>query len=311
MLYWIVCALLLGALAIWAVSRAKQSAWRNSHPAVGKFVEIDGKRLHYVKSGNGPPLIALHGAGGNLRDYTFSLMDQMSEHFTVYAFDRPSHGYSDVFDSRGETLEMQARIIVKAAQSIGIDQASVIGYSFGGSVAMAMALDQPEFVSDLTLVAAPIHTWPDDSVSATYRLAALPVIGPAIMHTAYAILPQSYFTNAYQQVFTPQSAPDGFIDHVGIGLTMKPRTFVNNSRQVVALAPQIKQMIQRYHQLDLPIEIIHGTADLSVSSEYHTRDFMSEFGNPKFNATYVDGMGHGILQLSQREIIDALKRLSK
>jgi alpha-beta hydrolase superfamily lysophospholipase len=92
---------------------------------------------------------------------------------------------------------------------------------------------------------------------------------------------------------------------------MKPSAFVVNSRQVLALAPQIKEMLKRYHELNLPIELIHGTADLSVSSEYHTRDFMTEFGNPNFNATYIEGMGHGILQLSQQEIVEALKRLSK
>jgi pimeloyl-ACP methyl ester carboxylesterase len=309
-LFWAIAICLAVALIIWTISSIKQSRWAKSHPAVGQFVTVDGKKLHYVKIGNGPPLIALHGAGGNLRDFTFLLTEKLANDYTIYAFDRPAHGYSDIFDPAGETLADQARIITSAAQTLGINNATVMGYSFGGTVAMNMALDYPEFVDKLLLIAAPIHTWPDDWVSSTYRIAALPIIGPAIMHTAFAILPDSYFRNSYAGVFGPQSPPDGFLDHVGVGITVNPYRFVINARQILPMAPQIKSMIPRYDTLTMPIEIIHGTADKSVSSQYHTADFMAMQPRPNANATYIDGMGHGIHQLSTDEIISALKRLS-
>jgi len=299
------------AVVIAVLSNLKQARWAKSHPAVGQFVNVDGRQLHYLKSGSGPALIVLHGAGGNLRDFTYSLMARLSQTHTVYAFDRPGHGYSDRFDSSGTTLAEQARIITKAAQTLGVENATVMGYSFGGSVAMNMALDFPEFVNEMVLIAAPIHTWPDDWVSSTYRIAAVPIIGPIVMNTAYALLPDSYFANSYAGVFAPQKPPAGFLDHVGVGLTVKPSSFVANARQIVPLAPQIKQMIPRYDTLTLPIEIIHGTADKSVSSKYHTGDFMAMQDRPNANATYIEGMGHGIHQLEQDEIIKALKRLSK
>jgi pimeloyl-ACP methyl ester carboxylesterase len=310
-LFWIAVILLAMALIIWAISSIKQARWAQSHPALGQFVNVDGKKLHYIKTGNGPPLIALHGAGGNLRDFTHSLSAKLDQTYTIYAFDRPAHGHSDIFNPSGETLAEQARIITKAAQTLGINNATVMGYSFGGTVAMNMALDYPEFVDAMLLIAAPIHRWPDDWVSATYRVAALPVIGPAIMHITFAILPDSYFRNSYSGVFAPQSPPDGYLDHVGVGLTVNPKRFAINARQILPMAPQIKAMIPRYHTLNMPIEIIHGTADKSVSSKYHTGGFMAMQPRPNVTATYVDGIGHGIHQLSQYEIIAALKRLSK
>lgn len=297
-------------MLVWISSTIKQGRWAKSHPVIGQFILVDGKRLHYVKLGTGPPLVLLHGAGANLRNFTYSLTDQLQDDFTIYAFDRPAHGYSDIFDPMGDTLSEQARILTKGMQTLGVEYATVMGYSFGGSVAMAMALDYPNNIGTLLLVAAPIHTWPDESVSLTYRAAALPVIGPILMHTAYALLPGRYFAKSYASVFKPQSAPDGFLEHVGVGLAVQPRRFVANARQIVPLLPQIKTMIPRYDALTLPIEIIHGTADQSVGSEYHTRDFMDMQPRPNVHVTYIDGMGHGVDQLAQGEIVAALKRLS-
>jgi pimeloyl-ACP methyl ester carboxylesterase len=311
LLFWAIAVCLALSLIIWTISSVRQARWAKSHPPIGQFVSVEGNELHFVKIGQGPPLIALHGAGGNLRDFTFSLTSKLAHSYTIYAFDRPAHGYSDIFDPAGETLAEQARIITKAAQTLGIHRATVMGYSFGGTVAMNMALDYPNFVDAMLLIAAPIHTWPDDWVSATYRAAALPIIGPAIMHTAYAILPDSYFRNSYGRVFAPQVAPDGFLEHVGVGLTVHPNRFVVNARQIVPMAPQIKAMIPRYYTLSMPIEIIHGTADKSVSAQYHSADFMGMQPRPNANATYINGMGHGIHQLATDEIISALKRLSK
>ena len=309
--FWAVAICLAVAIIIWTISSLKQSRWAKSHPATGQFINVDDKKLQYVKLGNGPPLIALHGAGGNLRDFTFSLTNKLASDYTIYAFDRPAHGYSDIFAPSGETLADQARIITKAAQTLGVEHATVMGYSFGGTVAMNMALDHPDFVDAMLLIAAPIHTWPDDWISSTYRIAALPLIGPAIMHMAFVILPDSYFRNAYSGVFAPQTPPDGFLDHVGIGHSVNPNRFVVNARQIVPMAAQIKSMIPRYDTLKMPIEIIHGTADKSVSSHYHTSDFMAMQPRPYANATYIDGMGHGIHQLAIDEIVSALKRLSK
>jgi hypothetical protein len=45
-------------------------------PPSGQFLEIEGRRIHYVESGDGPPLVLIHGAFGSLRDFTFDLMDR-------------------------------------------------------------------------------------------------------------------------------------------------------------------------------------------------------------------------------------------
>lgn len=309
----ILLVLLLATLAIGIalVSNIKTRRVLASHPAIGEFVEVNGKRLHYIKRGTGPEVIIIHGAGGNLRDFSFSLIEKLEKNYTVIAFDRPAHGHSDVFDPIGENITLQAEIITTASRKLGLKKPTVIGYSFGGVVGLHMALNNSDYLNGLLMVSAPVHLWPGEGVDWTYRTAALPIIGPALMHAAYAILPETYFRNAYAGVFRPQSAPDGFLDHIGVGLTVRPRTFVANSRQIVPLADENRAVIPRYPELTLPIEIVHGTADNSVSHIYHSVDFVREATNTNVRATYVDGIGHGTHQLAQDEIIAALKRLEK
>ena len=60
------------------LSRRKAREAEASHPPLGEFVNIEGKRVHFVRMGTGPAVILIHGAGGNLRDFTFELAGKMA-----------------------------------------------------------------------------------------------------------------------------------------------------------------------------------------------------------------------------------------
>jgi pimeloyl-ACP methyl ester carboxylesterase len=62
---------------------------------VGKFVDVDAVRLHYVEQGRGEPLVLLHGNGSMIQDFTSSgLIETASEKHRVIAFHRPGYGHS-------------------------------------------------------------------------------------------------------------------------------------------------------------------------------------------------------------------------
>jgi len=76
-----------------AEARAETS--ERMYPPIGQFVEVRGRRVHYVQAGEGPDLVLIHGASGNLRDWTFDFVDRIAHRYRVTVCDRPGLGYTD------------------------------------------------------------------------------------------------------------------------------------------------------------------------------------------------------------------------
>jgi pimeloyl-ACP methyl ester carboxylesterase len=103
---------------------------------------------------DGPTLVLLHGAGGSRLSWPPELrgLEQAClPGATVYTLDLPGHGRSGG-ESR-EAIEDYAADVVAFFDAVGIEQAIVVGHSMGGAIALTMALDFPERVTELVLIA--------------------------------------------------------------------------------------------------------------------------------------------------------------
>src|ERR1043165_3664933 len=58
-------------------------------PACGKFVEIDGNRIHYVEEGDGRPIVFVHGLGAQLHHFRHTLFGRFGPGYRLIALDRP------------------------------------------------------------------------------------------------------------------------------------------------------------------------------------------------------------------------------
>ena len=66
------------------------------NPPQGRFIDLDGVRLHYLEQGEGPSVVLLHGNVVTAEDFAYSgILDRAAERHRVIAFDRPGMGYSD------------------------------------------------------------------------------------------------------------------------------------------------------------------------------------------------------------------------
>jgi pimeloyl-ACP methyl ester carboxylesterase len=164
-----------------AARRAALKA-EEKYPPQGEFVSVGKTRVHYVRKGSGPAMILIHGAGGTVRDYAFSLMDKLAKTHTVIAFDRPGHGYTDTMHQNGESPIEQAKLLHAAAEKLGVGKATIMGYSFGGIVALAWALEHPETVGSLMLVSVPAGRWArfGDGLSSAGRAGARRATAPRL-----------------------------------------------------------------------------------------------------------------------------------
>jgi pyruvate dehydrogenase E2 component (dihydrolipoamide acetyltransferase) len=116
-------------------------------------VEVDAGRLRFLRQGEGgEPLLLLHGFGGDLNNWLF-VAPALAAERTVYALDLPGHGGSSKEVGPGDlgVLVAAARQFLDSQE---LPHAHLAGMSLGGLVAAELALEAPERVASLTLVAS-------------------------------------------------------------------------------------------------------------------------------------------------------------
>jgi pimeloyl-ACP methyl ester carboxylesterase len=168
-----------------------------AHPPAGRFVEVDGGRVHVLELGQRGgkagraetgaadlywPIVLVHGASGNLGDLRLSLGDRLARTRRVILVDRPGHGWSDrPGGAQDATPARQAALIAQALERIGVERFVLLGHSLGGAVATAFALAYPDRLAGLVLLAPVTHPW-SGGLSWYNALLTTPVAGPLFAH---------------------------------------------------------------------------------------------------------------------------------
>src|SRR5215213_2296270 len=122
-------------------------------PPLGRFVEVGGSRLHYLDKGSGPTLLLIHGLGASMRVFTHSVLERLSGEFRVVVMERPGSGESTREPRACARLRSQAETVSAFIRALGLDRPVLVGHSLGGAVALAVAVEHPEQVRGLALVA--------------------------------------------------------------------------------------------------------------------------------------------------------------
>ena len=113
------------------------------------YVESDGFRIRYRAAGQGEPLVVFHGGGGMKLYRSHQLLAQQNR---VILFEAPGFGESAVND-RSRSMRELALTMAAAVTALGITDFNLMGNSFGGKLALWLAVQQPERIKALVLVA--------------------------------------------------------------------------------------------------------------------------------------------------------------
>lgn len=274
-----------GIAAVWragARERAAEAAW----PPLGQVLTVQGRRVHALTMGQGPDVVLIHGAGGNLRDFHFDLMGRLARFARVTAFDRPGLGFSDAVPG-GEDPAVQAAVLREAAAQLGIARPVVLGHSYGGIVALAWALGGD--VTGVVLAAGVAMPWPG-GLDDWYHVTGSAMGGTFAVPLISAFATEAQVAASVAATFAPAVVPAGYLDHFGPGLTLRRASLRENGRQVLALRPFVVGMAERYPGLAVPIHAVHGTADQTVYASIHAEPLSRTA--PNVTVTLIDGAGH-------------------
>ena len=303
----IAATLVLGGCAAVVDRRAtaREALAEAAYPPTGTFVTVDGLRVHAHIEGSGPDVVLIHGASGNTRDFTFGLMDRLKSDFRVIAFDRPGLGWSDSAGDRGVDPLVQADILRAAAGQLGVRDPVVLGHSYGGAVALAWALREPDGPRALVLLGGAAMPWPG-GLGPWYGVTASRVGGATVVPLVSAFAPPAQAEGVVASIFAPDPVPPGYTAHVGAGLTLRRDTLRANARQVNGLKPHIARMAENYGALTLPVEIVHGTADTIVPARIHAIPLSERL--PQARLTLIDGAGHMPHHTHPEVVVEAIRR---
>lgn len=312
MLSYIALALvLLTGIVQWRAS-AREARAEASYPPVGEVIDVDGLKVHAQVMGQGPDLVLIHGASGNLRDFTLGFAQSLSSRYRVILFDRPGMGHSDrlpgkrgAWNPKGESPQEQAALLQKAADQLGVENPIVLGHSFGGAVALAWGLARPRDTAALVLVSAVSKPWPG-GLGWLYNISASRLGGAFFIPAITAFVPDTVVEDSLAAIFAPQTAPKGYADHIGTGLTLRRIASRANAQQVHQLRPHVVAMDARYDLLKMPVEIIHGDADTIVPIHIHAEKLVHDL--PDAALTRLPGMGHMPHHADPAAVIAAVDR---
>lgn len=305
------CALTLTALFIYAYFIAKNI--QNSFPPIGAFKIINGVKLHYVDTGEiddntNPAIIFIHGAGGNLQDAMPIYQKPLEDKFRVIFLDRPGQGYSESFEG-SNNVAIQTSSIAKLMDELAIENAIVVGHSFGGALASTFGVLYPEKAAGLVLLAPVTHPW-HTGVDWHYDLGNTPILGWLFSRTLAPVAGHYIYPNAIKRLFLPNEMPSDYKETSATKLALVPENFHSNAKDVARVHTHVEKFQHRYKEITAPTHIYHGDEDDIVSLEIHSINGLSK--DIKHSKLFVlSGVGHKPDYVASGQIINSILEIAK
>ncbi len=313
-----IAAAALGGLAV--ITAVGVGRIEQAHPPSGRFVEVQGGRLHLVELGaaDATPVVLLHGASLNLGDMRLALGNRLAANYRVILIDRPGHGWSDRPGGRADAAPArQAKIVHEALERIGVPRAILVAHSWSGALAAAFALDYPQSVAGLVLLAPVTHPWPDSLpeslvtwlLAGITQSAATPVGGQLFGHTLALPLGKTLLRLGAQSAFAPQQPPLDYFAQTGAELLLRPTTFTANAQDIAQIHWFLIDQAPRYKTIQAPTVVLTGDADEALSPEIHARAIATAI--PRAKLVVLPGVGHMVHFAAPERVIEAIAEIVK
>jgi pimeloyl-ACP methyl ester carboxylesterase len=291
----------LAATAIVNSQLAKKA--HRDNPPQGRFLEIDGVRLHLVERGHGRPLVLFHGNGSMIEDFESSgLIDLAAGNYRVIVFDRPGFGHSLRPRNVVWTPEVQADLFMKALDLLEVKRAIVLGHSSGASVAVALATRHPSFVEALVLASGYYFPTPGNEAAAS-QLQGIPGIADVMSYTILPILNRLMWPALLRKLFGPRSVPQKFVGFPK-EMAMRPSQIRAGAAEAALMIPAACAASKTYSELGVPTIILAGEDDRLIDINEQSVRLHEEVKQSKLHR--IAGVGHMVHQCATPDLMAAI-----
>jgi len=267
--------------------------------------EVNDVEIYYETRGEGSPLTLINGWGGSMDSWSPRMLDKLATQHLVITMDNRGTGRSGKPDTP-YTMDMMAADTAGLLDSIGVDKSHVMGFSMGGMVAQAVAIDYPEKVSSLVLCGASAggahRVSPDVHVQTELALIAHPL--PEMterdrtVKLLYLLYPRCYVDANLEALILDET----YTDHP------TPDYALHRQSQAVAGFDSY----DRLPHLSMPVLVMTGEDDVLVPPG--NGEILVE-RIPSAELVKIRGAGHGFLKQRTDEavpiILEFLKRVDE
>ncbi|MXQ12202.1 alpha/beta fold hydrolase [Microvirga makkahensis] len=291
----------LAAAALYNRKQAQEAERR--YPPVGRFLDVDGVRLHYMERGQGESLVLIHGNGTMIQDFTVSgLVDRLADRYRVIVIDRPGYGYS-ARPRHLWTPRAHARLFRNALTQLRVERALVYGHSWGTLVAVALTLEAPSLVRGLVLGSG--YYYPTLRAD-TFLLSppAIPLVGDIMRHTVSPLVARAILPGMIKHMFQPAPVPERFEREFPKALMLRPLQLRASAEDAALMTPSVMDLEQHYRDLAVPVTLITGADDKVSDVDRQSARLHRELPHSAFIA--LPGLGHMIHHLAPDAVADAI-----
>jgi pimeloyl-ACP methyl ester carboxylesterase len=273
-------------------------------PPIGRFMTVDGTRLHYVERGTGAPVVLLHGNGSTIADFVSSGITERVARagHRVITVDRHGFGYSDRPRGRTWGPSEQAHLLWRAFALLGIERPIVVGHSWGTLVALALALEGPEKVAGLVLLSGYYYPIPRAPF-------AFPIVDAVLWHSVMPFIGRAIALDAVRRIFAPNVVPERFKRDYSIPHALRPSQLQAVAEEAAMLMESAKTFSAFYKELSVPVRLIAGSDDRIVDTAKHSARLHRELGTSTFRN--VPGSGHMVHHAAPEEVVAAITSMGE
>ena len=248
-----------------------------------------------VEHGSGPPVVLLHGQPGDGHDWD-RVVRCLAGRVRCIVPDRPGYGRTG---GAAGSIAANTDAVVALLERLGLAQATIVGYSWAGAIALDLLQRHPDRVTGVTLVSA---VGGPGSVDDLDRLLAAPLIGPVVSLGGLVALR----LERVRRFLAPSHSPidPSAFDRIPDGWLGSWRSFVIEER---ALMTGLSAITGAMGPASRPVEVLIGTADRVVrpaSQEAMARALGA-------NVVRAEGFGH-LLALEAPDLVaEAILRVAR
>ena len=254
-----------------------------------RHIQARGVRTHIAQWGAGADVLLIHGASSDLGVFVPTVVPLLSPHMKLTAYDRPGMGLTVERPRGAERLEVQANIAAGVIDALDLKRPVVIAHSYGGAVALRLALDHGDRIGGLVLIAPVAYSWPG-GVSWHLHWSVNPLVGGLFNYVLTRPFVKAAARSGTIAAFAPSSMPEGYVERAGVMRAVRPAAMSASARDVTNLKREVVAQQDRYPALSMPVAIMVGDGDTVVNPGIHSLRLAQTLPNARIEV--LGGVGH-------------------